>query len=102
MEHRPRVDQVVPTGDGLRRQFFVADQGGQAYGLETMVRMRHEGFYGWVTYTLSRSERWDAQAGTQLFAFDQTHVLNIVASYGFEGWRSGDAFSSRRGVRSAT
>ena len=91
------VDEIVPTGDGLRRVFFRADQEGQAYGLETMVRMRHEGFYGWVTYTLSRAERWHGDQEHQIFGFDQTHVLNIVLSYGFDGWRIGGRFQLATG-----
>ncbi len=91
------VDEIVPTQTGLRRVFFRDDGEGQAWGLEAMLRMRHEGFYGWLTYTLSRSERWGPGQEPAVFAFDQTHVLNLVASYGFDGWRFGLRFSLATG-----
>lgn len=91
------VDEIVPTETGLRRVFFRDDGEGHAYGLEAMLRMRHEGFYGWLTYTLSRAERWHPNAAPSLFAFDQTHVVNLVASYGFDGWRFGLRFSLATG-----
>jgi TonB family protein len=64
---------------------------GRAYGLELMVR--HEvskNFFGWLAYTLSRSEERRAGSGQdyRLTTFDQTHILTAVASYrlpwGFE------------------
>src|SRR5690606_34132183 len=77
--------------------FFRADQEGHAYGLEAMLRMRHEGFYGWLTYTLSRSERWTSDTEPQVFGFDQTHLVNVVASYGVDGWRFGLRFQLATG-----
>lgn len=97
------VDEIVPTDDGLERVFFRADGEGHAWGLEAMLRMRFEGFYGWLTYTLSRSERWDStNTEPQVFAFDQTHVLNVVLSYGFDGWRFGARFQLATGRPIAT
>ena len=45
--------------------------------------------FGWIAYTLSRSERVDRPGNaTRLFDYDQTHVATVVASYeigaGFE------------------
>lgn len=91
------VDEIIPTDEGLRRGFFTADGEGRAYGLEAMLRLRLDGFYGWITYTLSRSERWHGDGSAELFAFDQTHVLNVVASYGFDGWRVGARFGLASG-----
>jgi TonB family protein len=92
------VDAIVPSDTGLERQFFSDDGEGHAWGLEAMLRMRHEGFYGWITYTLSRSERWDSERpDPQVFSFDQTHVLNVVLSYGFDGWRFGARFQLATG-----
>ncbi|MBX3274102.1 MAG: TonB-dependent receptor [Sandaracinaceae bacterium] len=96
------VDEIVPTQDGLRRVFFRADEEGRSFGLEAMVRLRVEGpdrsgFYGWVTYTLSRSERWVGDQAADVFGFDQTHVLNVVASYRVDGWRFGARFSLASG-----
>jgi hypothetical protein len=52
---------------------------GRSYGLEVLLRRRvSEGLFGWISYTLSRSERLGPQ-GWQLFDFDRLHVFNAVA-----------------------
>lgn len=56
---------------------------GRAYGLELMAR--HEVskyFFGWVAYTLSRSEEYRAGLDTayRVTTFDQTHILTVVGS----------------------
>jgi TonB family protein len=94
-----RFTQSVDPGSGGRRSFFRADQEGRAWGLELLVRRPvEEGFYGWLSYTLSRSERLDPTSGIwEPFAFDQTHVLNLAASYAFDGWRFGARFQLATG-----
>lgn len=71
---------------------------GWAYGLEVMIRHPLGGnWFGWLSYTLQRStrvtrfNRYDAQGrpverveGELPFAFDQTHILNLVLSYKFQ------------------
>lgn len=56
---------------------------GRVVGLE--VSMRHEmadHLFGWVAYTLSRSERKDdGETQYRLFDYDQTHILTVVGSY---------------------
>jgi hypothetical protein len=66
---------------------------GRAYGVEVMVRRKAQGrFFGWLSYTLLRSERYrralqfDASAAVVEdvtawlpFDFDQTHVLHLTA-----------------------
>ncbi len=58
---------------------------GRAYGLEVMVRhARVDKFFGWISYTLSKSERNDTPGddeGWYPFDFDQTHILTGVAGY---------------------
>jgi len=56
---------------------------GRAFGLELLVRhFPANRFFGWVAYTLSRSERRDPVTGEwSLFEFDQTHNLTAVAGY---------------------
>ena len=94
------VEQVsrVGTGDSeLQRSFFANEGEGRAYGLELLVRRRIEqGLYGWLSYTLSRSERLDGQVW-EPFAFDQTHILNLAASYAVDGWRFGVSFQLATG-----
>ena len=51
---------------------------GQAYGLEAMLRRQKGRVTGWISYTLSRSER-RFPCGTRPADYDQTHVLNLVA-----------------------
>ncbi|MDP2313689.1 MAG: TonB family protein [Pseudomonadota bacterium] len=58
---------------------------GRAYGLEVMVRhARVDKFFGWISYTLSKSERNDTpgdKEGWYDYDFDQTHILTAVAGY---------------------
>ena len=87
-----RFSQRIVNGvDGTpQREFFRADQEGRAWGLEVLLRRPVEqGFYGWLSYTLSRSERQNLSGNWVPFTFDQTHVLNVAASYAFDGWRFG-------------
>lgn len=98
-----QVNRTVSTPEGPQRQFFVADREGRAYGLELMLRRRvAEGFYGWLSYTLSRSERRTDNGRWVAFSFDQTHVLNLAASYEIDGWRFGAAFQLATGRPTST
>jgi TonB family protein len=58
---------------------------GRAYGMEVMLRHAPVGrFFGWISYTLSKSERNDDpddKKGWYPFDFDQTHILTAVAGY---------------------
>jgi TonB family protein len=69
----------------------LVDEGeGRAYGGQILVRRAlANGFFGWASYSLIRSERKDHPGvDYRLFDSDQTHVLTVVASYepglGFE------------------
>ncbi len=72
-----------PLPSPLVAQALVATGIGRTRGIQFLVRKQlAKKFFGWVTYTLSRSERADAQgAPYYLYDFDQTHVLSAVASY---------------------
>jgi len=51
---------------------------GRSYGLEVLLRRRQAGHvFGWLSYTLSRSER-QTSTGWSLFDFDRLHVVNLV------------------------
>jgi hypothetical protein len=68
---------------------------GRIYGLELLLRKQlSQNFYGWISYTLSRSQRRLAPGEPfTLFDFDQTHILTIIASYEMpRGWRLGARF----------
>jgi TonB family protein len=55
---------------------------GRAYGGELLVRQElARNFFGWLSYTLSRSERKDHPGEDwHAFQFDQTHIITVVAS----------------------
>jgi len=53
-------------------------QTGRAYGLEVLLRRQvHDGVFGWISYTLSRSER-DRNNVWAPYDYDRTHLLNLV------------------------
>jgi outer membrane receptor protein involved in Fe transport len=84
--------------DPSRQQLFVADGEGQSYGWELLARREaNEGFYGWLSYTLSWSERFLDGGNTVPFFFDQRHTLNLALSYAFDGWRFGARFQLSSG-----
>ena len=68
---------------------------GRVYGFELVARHDlHDGFTGWVSYTLSRAERLDSGSRERrLFDFDQTHILTVVASQALpKNWQIGSRF----------
>ena len=81
----PRTDQVY-INEGL----------GRVYGMELMIRREPVGnLFGWISYTLSKSERldypnyddsqldeqWEVDNEWYPFNFDQTHILVVLAGY---------------------
>jgi hypothetical protein len=95
----PRTANLtVGEGGNVERVLYAADGEGGAYGLELMLRRKvDEGLYGWVSYTLSRSERYLEDGPTQPFQFDQTHMLNVAVSYQTGPWRFGARFTLASG-----
>lgn len=84
--------QVAPFSD----DFGYANQGtGSAIGLETLLKYKpDQRFFGWVSYTLSRSVGRDApDQPEEPFVFDQTHNLIMLGSYRLgRGWEFGARF----------
>jgi TonB family protein len=77
------VQSVGSTGSGL------------VYGGETLLRYKPDAhFFGWLSYTLSRSVRRDGPGQPlRLFQYDETHVLTVLGSYKFgRGWEFGARF----------
>ena len=74
---------------------------GRTFGSELFVQARSPRSFGWLSYTLSRSDRRDApQAQQRLFDFDQTHNLILVGSRLFGArrqWRLGGRFQYTTG-----
>lgn len=54
---------------------------GRAYGLEILLKTEFEPYSGWVSYTYSKSQRWDPLKPVYDFQYDQTHNWNFVSSY---------------------
>ena len=56
---------------------------GRIWGAEVLLRRElSNNAFGWLAYTLMRSERRDHPGdGWRLFDFDQTHILTLVAGY---------------------
>jgi TonB family protein len=73
---------LAVAGEGPTDPLMVSDGIGRAYGGEVLVRQElARNFFGWVSYTLSRSQRKDhPDEPWHAFQFDQTHILTIVAS----------------------
>ncbi len=97
-----RHDQAVPTeggevtAEGGFKPFYYANVGwGRSYGMELLLKHDvTERFYGWVAYTLSRTEEVSRE-GRPLTAgrFDQTHILTAVGSVRpGRGWEVGARF----------
>ena len=68
-------------------QALLGEGEGRAYGAQFLIRRDlSDKLFGWVAYTLMRSERRDhATAAWRIFDFDQTHVFTALASYEV-GW----------------
>lgn len=68
---------------------------GRIYGGEILLRHRPSArFFGWLAYTISRSERRDSpESAYRIFQFDQTHILTLIGSYRLgRGWEIGLRF----------
>jgi len=77
---------------------LLTPQVGRAYGAELMLRKRsRSGVYGWLAYTLSRSER--KRDGEWVpFDFDRPHILNAVLGVPLGGgWEIGGRFQYQSG-----
>ena len=82
-------------------QSLTQDGIGRSYGGQVLLRQElTRGFFGWITYSLIRSERKDhPDQAWRLFDFDQTHVLAVLASYQFgHGWEGGARFRYTTGA----
>jgi hypothetical protein len=70
---------VTPPMDGQEIvDRLTTPQTGRTYGLELLLRRQAKtGVFGWVSYTLSRSERHRDRWAP--YDFDRTHLVNLVA-----------------------
>jgi len=96
----PAQPGVPPTEEEERSDLdLMARRQGRSYGLELLVRKRDGGaLFGWIAYTLSRSERSFAGRGWETFDFDRTHMLHVVAGVRLpRNWEIGGRFQVQSG-----
>jgi hypothetical protein len=80
--YKSLYDRVVSPDRAVDSRPFVNDGIGRIYGLEVSGRKNAKGrWFGFLSYTLMRSERKDRDQPWRLFDFDQTHVFTALASY---------------------
>lgn len=88
-------DRVTGTAGGVP-PFFLNEGLGRIYGLELSARIEATpGFplVGFLSYTLSRSERLDPGGEWRPFDFDQTHILSTALVWRIgDGWEAGATF----------
>jgi hypothetical protein len=68
----------------------------RSQGVELSLKRRSERYYGYLAYTLSRSERKDDPtrfSGWRPYQLDQRHHLTAVGSVAFTHWRLGGRLS---------
>jgi outer membrane receptor protein involved in Fe transport len=86
LRHLPVSSDALLGVGGAARPELYSDEGiGRVYGLDLLLRRElAPWFYGWIAYTLLRSERLDhpGQPGASWrpFSFDQTHLLTVVGT----------------------
>jgi TonB family protein len=72
-------NQVVPDENQDFVDRLTRSQTGRAFGLEVMLRRRAKsGLFGWISYTLSRSERY-IDGRWAPYDFNRTQLFNFVA-----------------------
>ncbi len=89
------LDDQVVSQQGIANTPYLNQGGGRIYGGEILLRHRpNSRFFGWLAYTISRSERRDSPgADYRIFQFDQTHILTAIASVRLgRGWEVGARF----------
>jgi TonB family protein len=76
---------------------------GRAYGVEVLIRREvKSGLFGWLSYSLSRSER-DRAGSWVVYDFDRTHLLNLVTGLRLpRNWDLGLRFQYQSGKPATT
>lgn len=91
----PSSDLVVRYNGELGLETFDSRGAGRIFGGELFVRKSlSQNVFGWLSYTLSRSERRpDPSEGFELFSLDQTHIVTLLGVYRLpKGWQVGARF----------
>jgi hypothetical protein len=81
-------DPMLTQTDPL--EAYVNRGRGRSFGSEALIRAKFDRFFGWLAYTLSRSDRVDGPGmARRLFDYDQTHNVIAVGSYKLGKWEIG-------------
>jgi hypothetical protein len=95
----------IDNSDLFLNEYFEGDLlfgKGRAYGAEFFVKKNKGKFNGWLSYTLSRTERQVIGVNANKWfpsRFDRTHVTNIVAMYDLnKRWSFSSNFAFYTGV----
>ena len=92
--YKSLYDRVVTPDRAVDPRPFINDGIGRIYGLEVSGRKNAKGrWFGFLSYTLMRSERKDGDEPWRLFDFDQTHILSASSTVLMgRGWELGATF----------
>jgi TonB family protein len=85
------IGAAIDAGATQRPPPFDNDGIGRIYGLEVLGRKQARGrWFGFVSYTLMRSERKDHDQPFRVYNYDQTHILSLATSVKLgRGWEAG-------------
>jgi len=86
-------NRIVGTPNGVEPH-FINDGEGRIYGAELSTEFRPSpNTFGFLAYTLSRSERRDGNGAYRLFDHDQPHILSLALGQNLgRGWSVGGRF----------
>jgi TonB family protein len=82
---RPPGKTEIAKNPGLASTKYLHNGMARMEGLELLLKHdQGKRFFGWLSYSLSRSERWDYDENRwAIYAQDQTHILQFIGSYKF-------------------
>jgi TonB family protein len=86
-------ERVIGTEFG-EFPYFTNGGKGRIYGLEVSAKIAPRGrFFGYLSYTLSKSQRLDRNNQYVIFDFDQPNILTVSGTYRLgRGWEIGALF----------
>ncbi len=77
------LSDLIVRGKSIKDPLYTNNGRGRVYGADLLFQQEMwKGLYGWIAYTVSRSERKeDAKDPWRVFRLDQTHIFTLIASY---------------------
>ncbi len=79
----PTNEETLNSGSQIKAPKYFDDGKGIMTGLEILFKHEFDGmFFGWIAYTLSRSERYNFEEKQySLYEKDQTHNIQVLGSW---------------------